>query len=316
MRFVRAFIIVVLLISLAANAFMYLRWRRTRTIMTVNGQAISEKDVFDYLQLKQGPAVKAEMTARALIDQEAQKQRVVPSQADIDREYDMRKELDPQFAQQVSSNPWYEGFLKDQIREELEQVRLRTKDIPVTTAEMEEEYRSNPQRYDTPNKARCNLALIRDPGSIAEVKQFLERGVTASSIATNFGGSVAFLGDNGIYTFIQPYGSHANALIFGMKKGDVRTMPVPLEEQRSGVQASFVRLVDPIVPGHKYDPNRQEDAPITERLRIAVASRRMKPLQEWMAGIWSRASFNSEDPNDRRFIQMQLFPARDEIGAR
>src|SRR5579871_1472431 len=131
MRFLRVLLPAILVISLAANLFMWQRWRKTRRVMSINGQEITEKDVTDYLQQQKGMAVKGELTVRILVDQQAKKFNLVPTQAEIDEKFSERKELNDQYARTMSVEPWLEAEGKNQIRIQLEEARLLTKDVPV-----------------------------------------------------------------------------------------------------------------------------------------------------------------------------------------
>lgn len=318
MRFVRPILPIALAISLAANVFMYLKWRNTRPVITVDGQAITQRDVVDYLEREQGPVVKAQLTARALIDQAARKAHLVPSDAEIERVFQTKRDENPQFAEQLMIDPWQEQFDKDVIKEELEQERLRAASVKVTPQDIEAGYQAHPAVYDVPNKAVCEVAEVLDPMRKAEIEQLLQRGVSASDILANYPGSVRFPGWQNQITFVQPLGTRVNQVIFSMRPGQVKEFPsVPSTDIPSSPDVAAVLLrLQSVEPGHKYTPGNPADSYITDNIRLAVASKSMMPLQQWLRLAWQSASFSAEDPNDKRYIELQLFPAIGQAAAK
>jgi hypothetical protein len=306
MRFLRVLIPALLVISLAANLFMWQRWRKTRRIMAINGQEVTEKDVTDYLQQEKGPIVKKELTERILIDQQAQKNHLVPTQAEIDEKFNEQKELNYQFARTLMVAPWYEAEAKTNIRIKLETLRLLTMDVQVSDEDIRDEYNQHPQNYDTPDKARVNLAVIKDVSHQAEVKHLMEQNIAPADINRDFVGSAEFWGDNFVYTFVRHFGTNEFAPIFSMKPNQVKEIPPGPQEQQQGIRGLVVRMLE-IVPGHKFDPN---DGKARENIRLAVASKRMKPLEEWLSAVWADAKFDSEDKGDRDLIARLMFPDR------
>ena len=306
MRFLRVFVPALLVISLAANLFMWLRWRKTRPIMTVNGQVVSEKDVVDHLEQEKGPVVKKDLVERILIDQQARKYRLVPSPDEVEAEFRDRRELSADFALQLATSPWFEGESKERIRMDLEQQQLRARDVQVTDDDIKDEYNRNPLAYDTPDRAHANLALIKDANIVPQIKQLLEKAVSPVEIQRNFAGSVIFPGYKQVYTFQRVFGTDPHAIVFNMKPNAVNQLSVTAQQQQKGIQGILVRLIE-IVPGHKYDPN---DARMKERIRLAVAAKRMKPFEEWLSSVWAETAFTSETEGDKQYIEALMFPDR------
>jgi hypothetical protein len=309
MRFVRVLVVVALILSLFGNFVLYTKYRSSRAIFSVNGDGVSRRDIDNHLEQQAGPNVKAQFVERILVNQEAKKLGVAPTQAEIDDEYNRRREENWQFARQVDFNPWIGGEAKKQIQQEYAKIRILAKDVPVTEEEMQEEYRQNPARYDTPAKAKTNLAVVLNSGVIGDIKQLLEKKdppVSPSVIMTQYRTGVTFLGHENKFTFLQPHGNtKVNAEIFKMKKDDVKQFP-PGEFARQGAKAIIVRMLE-VTPGKKADLN---DAKTKEKLRISVAARRWKPWQEKLSELWANATFTSENQEDKKNIEMVMFPDR------
>ena len=309
MRFLRILVVVALIASLGLNFILYTKYRSGRAIFTVNGEGISRKDLDRQLEQERGPNVKAQFVERILVNQEAKRQGVVPTQQEVEDEFNLRRDMDWQFARRVDMNPWLAGEAKKQIHGELSKLRIMVKGVPVTPDEMQEEYRQTPARYDTPNKAKTNLAIVTDASVIGDIKQLLEKKdppVSPTVIMNQYRNKVTFLGHDNINIFQQPFGnSKVNTEIFKMQKNEVRQFPAG-EFARAGAKAILVRMQEKI-PGKKADLN---DPKTKEKLQIAIASRRWSPWQEKLVKLWDEASFTSEDPNDKRNIEMVLFPDR------
>lgn len=309
MRFLRILAVVALIASLGLNFILYTKYRSGRAIFTVNGEGVSRKDIDSQLEQQAGPNVKAQFVQRILVNQEAKRQGVVPTQQEVEDEFNRRREDNWQFARQVDLNPWIAGESKKQIHEDLSKLRIMVKGVPVTPDEMQEEYRQNPARYDTPNKAKTNLAVVTDASVINDIKQLLEKKdppVSPTVIMNQYRNKVIFIGHDNLFIFQQPLGNNKiNAEIFKMEKDQVRQFPAG-EFARAGAKAILVRMQEKI-PGKKADVN---DAKTKEKLQISVASRRWSPWQETLVKLWDGAAFTSEDPNDKRQIEMVLFPDR------
>lgn len=308
MRLVQVLLAVALFISLLANAVLYIKFNSRRSVLTVNGQGVSKRDIDDYLLQQAGPNVKATMVQRMLVSQEAIKQGVAPSQADIDEEYNIQKEINPQFAEQVNNNPWIAGEAKNRIAEQIGMVRLRAKDVPVTDEEIKEEYNAGPARYDTPNKARANFAIVIDGTKIQDIKRLMSSTppVSPSVIMQQYKTAVKFWGDDNKYTFIQPFGTTQLKEVFAMKPNEVKIAPAPQQLQARGAKAIIIRMLE-IIPGKKADLN---DPKTKEKLRLQIALRRAAPWQEYFAALWAKSKITAENQQDLKFMEYSFFPER------
>ncbi len=318
MRFAKVLLILLVVFSIGLNVILYAKVKNRHPLFTINGDGLTKKDMDDYLEQQAGPKVKAVMAQRILVDQEAKKQGVTPSEKDIDEEFEKQKELNWQFAQSINSNPWLAGEARKQIGMELAVRKIRTKGVAVSDDEIKEEYNSNAALYDTPNKARTELAIILDASHVDDVRQLLEKPVSPAVIMQQFPARLTAEGQSGVYfigndnkvTFTQPFGNaSANAGIFGLKPNAVKVLP-PQEFARQGAKALVVRMLE-IVPGKKADLN---DPKIKEKITTAIALRRSKPWQEYLSTLWANTKFESEDPADKRLVENLLFPERARAG--
>ena len=309
---VRLILVVMLLISLAANAFMYQRFRNRRVVMTYNNHAITQQDYYDYMTQNSGPSVKFSMIQRYMLDDEAAKRNLTPDAKEVDEAFNQMRELNLQFAQELAAQPWMEPEYKARIKQQMEDIRLRTADIPVSEDQIKEQYNMEPQAFDTPAKARVRMALIYNLSDLDKIKELMEKDVSPTLIQTNFPTSVRFVGDDNetqshipgqVFTFVQPFGTQQNAQIFAMKKGQVQVFP-PDVFSKAGAQKLVIRMINDVTPGSKADLN---DKKTHEKVREVVAGKRAKPPLEYLNKVWGDGgNFKSEDPNDKQIINQFL----------
>ena len=121
----------------------------------------------------------------------------------------------------------------------------------------------------------------------------------------NFRGAVVFIGNENTFTFTQAYGTTQNKAIFDMKPNQVLQVP-PGEFAKMGAKAIFVRLTK-IEPGKKAD---LKDKKTKERIQLQVAAQRAKPWQEHLSKLWSSSKIDTENPQDKKYIETIFFPDR------
>ncbi len=313
----RVLIIVALLISLAANMFMYQRWRNRRTVMNVNAHNVTQQDVYDYLTNKYGENVKLEMVERYMIEDEAQKKKLAPSNEEVQAQVNDTLEKNWQMQRTMAVNPWKAQDLQDTVRQNIEIARLLTADVPVTPDQIKEEYNAHPQEFDTPAKAYIQMALLKSASNADNIKKLMTSGVSVDTIGMNYREDVVFLGSNttkdlggkdvsNVFLSFQPFGTQINQQIFSLKPNDVVVLPPPQEFVKQGISNLVVRMIK-IEPGKKADLN---DPKTKERLTQQVAAKRAQNTQEYLLKLWGDTDFRSEDPRDKDTLQKMLSNGR------
>ncbi len=315
MRSLGKFVIgLILVASVLANFVAFKKYRNTRPIFWVNGQGYTQKEFYSFLEGQAGPEIKAKIASRMAIEQEAKKQGLDPTDAEVQQTFDEQKELNWKFAQEMQRSPWKAEEAKNAIREALCKQKLLVKDITTTPDELKDEYNLRAAAYDIPNKAHAEFAVVMDDSLVDQVKILMSKDkppVNPREIMAQFPNKVYFLGENYTYTFVQPFG-HPEILteLFSMKPGDVKVTNPSATDAKSGVKKIVIRMNE-VIPGHKSDPN---DPKIKEKINTQVALRRGKPWQEKFTEIWGNTKFVSENPNDEKYINMVLFPNRTAAG--
>ena len=75
-------------------------------VVTVNGTPITRTDMYSYLEQNYGAQYKASAVQRLLVDQEAHQQAVAPTDAEIQEDFDAKREMDWSYAQKLTRAPW------------------------------------------------------------------------------------------------------------------------------------------------------------------------------------------------------------------
>lgn len=308
MKALKSLIYVVLIGSLILNVVLYGKTRK-RAVISVNTQGISQKDIDNYLERQAGQQVKATMVQKALIEQAAKKNGVEPTKEEVDAAYNEQKELNWQVAREVMIYPFAADKRKDDLRLALMQQELLYKDVQVTDEEIKEEYNRRPSYYDAPDKAKTSFCVVLKDGDVAEIKSMMEKNTQPSVLTAQKRNQVAFLGDNYVYTFAKPFAEKSKNVaieqVFGLKPGAVLQLP-PSEFQKEGAKAVLVRL-DHLELGKKADLN---DPKTKKRVRNVLASQRAVPWKEYLNKLWADMKFESEEPNDKKYIESILFPEK------
>jgi hypothetical protein len=306
MRLVKPLLSAALFFSILINVVLIYKVRGKRAIITINGTPITRTEMNNYLELAYGPQYKATMVQRVLIDQEAHQQGVAPTDAEVQEEFDAKRELDWSYAQKLARAPWLTDEAKEEIKLENEEEHLLAKDIPVTDEEVRDEYQQNPQVYDTPNKAKCTVAAILNDTRTEDVKRMLlsqSPPYSPAIIASNYPHEVIFLGDNNHFTFAQPFNTQFNASVFAMPPRTVRVEPAG-ELAQLGAKKIIIRM-DEIIPGHVADLS---DPKTIKKIKLRVQLHRARPASELLTALWQKANMVFDDQTDRTNTELLFFP--------
>jgi len=306
MRLLRPLIVVVLIISIIANAVLWKAYSAKKTIFTLNGESVTRKDMDNYLEKQFGPTYKAMMAQRLLLDQEARKKGVAPSETEINDEFALKKELDWQFASRIATSPWLADESRQEIKQQLEQQKLLAADISVTEEEVREEYNAHPALYDTPAKAHTEVAAVLNDIHLEDIRKLMaatDKPVGPRAIMQAYPKEVVFIGDDDKFTFVQAYNTEMNKDVFTMGPHDVKVM-LPGDLGQQGARHLVVKMLD-IAPGKKADLN---DPKTLNRIKMNVALRRTRPASEMLAQYWANAQFTSDEPGDKAQIERMFFP--------
>ena len=162
MRYLTPALIVVLMISLIANAVMFLKWRSGRPILSVNGSHMSKNDLDVYLESIYGIDYKANFVRRTIVHDAAEKLKKAMTPEEVNQKFQEAKKMQWTYANTVNSSPWLAEEARRTIQEQMELARICANEVPVTPDDVRDEYNLNPAKYDTPSQAETEVALLKN----------------------------------------------------------------------------------------------------------------------------------------------------------
>jgi len=295
MKWLRPLVVVALLLSLAANALLYMKSSGRRVMLRVNDAVITQRQQNTFLLERFGIESLATLAKHELVRQAAARAKVLPDKAEIDEIIQDLKEQRPAMAVLFKNIPVREKDYRSELEFELALVNLRTADVQVTDDEVKEHFAANPGKWDKPAKAYLHVLMAANRpmaeraaemmGKVSEmsvVQQNLDQKGETARIAGVDGRVVAVRG-NPLYSVAQ-----------SMKPGDVRIVP-------SGANFVVVRL-EKLVPGTTVTLEQVKNKVVRD-LKLT----RCPPAREVLGKLWDAANITTDDPDTKRQIHWMLF---------
>ncbi len=155
----------------------YLEAKSRVRVMTANGPAladVAESLAFQALQ---------DMVARQVTLQMSRDEGVYPSDAEVIKELEFRKKLQPNFLQGLTKAGLTVDRIKQGITLELAREKLLTKGVTVTAKDAEDYMRANPKEFVESPKVDLLWVFVRDEAGKADVNSALKAGQTFSIVA-------------------------------------------------------------------------------------------------------------------------------------
>lgn len=176
------------------------------SIATVNGDPITAKEYHDLLERKttvfvstpQGPQVVQsygslglqalrDVIDRKLVFQLAKEQKVMPTDADVNAELELRSQETPNYANlMISQAGLTTELLRQDIMFDLARERLLTKGVTVGMPEVEQYIKENPKDFMEPAKANLLIVVVSDPKKKQQVDQDLSTGQNFQNVAARY----------------------------------------------------------------------------------------------------------------------------------
>jgi len=209
---------IVAIVSLLGNYLLYHRYSSQRPLFTVNGQVIRQKDLDDRLDYMYAVPMLRQMIYTDLVLQEAQKEGVMPTEADIEREYDQINRTSPRLiVDQQKVDPTLALF-KQGIRGQLALDNLRTKGVQVSDQEVEAYYQAHRAQFTLPTQASEIIVVAADEISAETAKRLLENNVKPGVIADTKGLRVIGINAQGAGLLPEAVGQQ----LINAKPGEIR----------------------------------------------------------------------------------------------
>lgn len=177
-------------------------------IAVVNGEAITVEDYYKYLEFKPDVRVVTDsgvaslppegtLGFQALQDligqrvtmQLAQDKKIYPTEADINKELEFKKKLNPNYLNGLSQRGYTFEMIRQSLTLDLIRERLLTQNIKVTTADVDAYVKANPKEFIEPKRAEISWVLVQDAQTKKRVDQELAGGQSFTQVALRYSAS-------------------------------------------------------------------------------------------------------------------------------
>ena len=235
------------------------------TVATIGKKTILRQDWLNELESRYGKDVLKGMVDQKVIEEMAAKYHINVSSQDVDREFRMLQSTTNSFSKQNSKN---ENKWKEQIRSNLLLEELLTKDVEISTGELESYYQKNKDLFNVPSAYHLSHIVVPKQEEADKAMQELAQGSNFSTLAmersidefsANEGGDIGYI-SVGDERYPGQYIEVAKELKIG-----AYSMPVKVEEGYA------ILKLDGKVGGKKYS-----FADVKEQIRRQIALEQMK----------------------------------------
>jgi parvulin-like peptidyl-prolyl isomerase len=228
------------------------------TVAVVNGEPITMEEFYKYLQVKPEVRVQAangqvatlpvdpssnvgfqamqDLIGQKIALQLAKDEGVYPSDAEVVKELEFQKKLQPNFVARLTSRGLTLNAVKESLTIDLAQERLLTKDIKVTTADVENYIKKNPAQFIEPAKADVSWIVVRDEADKKKVDRELGSGQSFNAVALRYSEA--------------PTAKAYNGKLQNPRLGDpaINQMPAPIREAVNNIKeqgaSDWIRMID------------------------------------------------------------------------
>ncbi len=171
----------------------------------VNGQPITLKEFYSYLQFKPQVSVETEngkfrlpvdgsLGYQALKDEInqmvelelAKEKNLIPTDAQIQKEIEFRLKSDPSYLLTLEAKGLTTDIIKKDLQAEMATERLLTEGVHVSTQDAKNYVNSHPKQFLEPVKVRLAYVLIKDKADTAKVDQELANGQSFTQVALEY----------------------------------------------------------------------------------------------------------------------------------
>lgn len=175
-----------------------------KAVATVNGEAITETELYNVMVKEQGQATLDRLITTRLVNQEAKKNNVSVSDAEIDEELNKTKEAlggEDMYQQALQTYGMSEESLKESILLTLQAQKILGKDIQVTDEELNTFFSENQSSFDK-RQLTARHILVKTEEEAKAIKAQLDGGADFATLAKEKStdtGSAANGGDLGTF---------------------------------------------------------------------------------------------------------------------
>ncbi|MFD1178248.1 peptidyl-prolyl cis-trans isomerase [Paenibacillus puldeungensis] len=160
--------------------------KKVEAVATVNGVEITKDQLFKELAAQGGEQVLSQMINEELVNQEAKKQNLQVSSADIDKEI---QTYITQYGSEEAFNQALEqaGMTKENLRKtvdmNLKLTKLLEPKIKVTDEQIKQVYDANQDAFKTPEQVRTSVILVKTEAEANDIIKQLKSGADFAELA-------------------------------------------------------------------------------------------------------------------------------------
>lgn len=174
-------------------------------IAVINGEPITEKEYYSYLEFKPEVRVRtANGTAALPVDgimgfqamqdliaqkttmQLARDMNLYPTDDEITKELEFKKKLDPTFLQALTGRGLTLEMIRKSLTLDLIQEKILTKDVKFSTADAEKFIKENPKEFVEPARVEISIIKVSDERTRKTVDRELSSGQSFTQVALRY----------------------------------------------------------------------------------------------------------------------------------
>lgn len=174
-------------------------------IAVINGEAITEKEFYSYLEFKPDVRVNTsngvatlgvdgilgfqamqDLIAQKATMQLAQDKKIYPTEEEINRELEFRKKLNTNFLANLTARGLTLEMIRKSLTLDLIQEKLLTDDVKVSTADVDKYVKENPKEFMEPARAELSYIKVSDQRTRDQVDRELSAGQSFTQVALRY----------------------------------------------------------------------------------------------------------------------------------
>jgi len=210
----KAALIALAVLLVAAGVFAVYRLQDNEVVATVNGEKITKEQFYEALVENSGEMVLEQLVTLMVVSQEAQKQGINITEADVEARIEQMIQEDyygskDYFEQVLQQSGWTEDALKKNLLIDMMLTEMVRKKTEVTNEEVAEYFAENRADFDIPHEVNVRHILVDTEETAREVLEELEQGGNFAALAKEYsrdpgsaekGGELGFVGKDELVT--------------------------------------------------------------------------------------------------------------------
>jgi foldase protein PrsA len=244
--------LIIVVLILAIGIFLSLALTKDKAVAKINGEAISEDELYDVMVEQYGATTVEQLIADKIVASEAKKEKVTITDKELNAEIDKLKESyggEEVFDQMLVSNNTTLDDLKEELKSYLTLRKLLVPQIEITDDELKTYFEENKESLGEAEQVKASHILVEDEATAKEIKQKLTDGADFAELAKEYstdegtkenGGELGFFARG---TMVTEFDDVAFALPLNEISDPVKTdygyHIIMVEEKKEGKEANF-----------------------------------------------------------------------------